>query len=154
MTTRARMAVFTPQRHISDSLRKQLQNAIEELYKKHFGDQYHLRAIWLEVPSGQLYTEAKQSSISAVSIGVRDHMDNNHRHQFMAEVFQLWMKMTGCNSHQLMLSAPDMSEQQKALALSQQRVRPGSRKRFGLRQLLRLCWNRVTRGHLTLSVNS
>lgn len=154
MTTYARMAVLTPQRHISDTIRCQLREAIEHLYQHHLGAHFRLRALWLEVPAGQLYTAGQESAISAVSIGVEDQLENDIRHRFMQEVSSLWIEHTGCNVHQLMLTAPDMSEQRRALALSQNRIRPNRRALEKLKQLSRLLWSRLTRGHFSLVVNS
>ena len=60
-----------------------------------------------EIPAGRFFTAAKPSRSSIVAGSVPAGTSREDRTRFLSEVTEFWCRVTGCTSHEIVVSASD-----------------------------------------------
>ena len=138
---------------LGSSTIKKLEVSISDLYKKHFGQKHVVVFVWFSIPFGQSYLAGKFSNASTVQIPVEDNLLSDKRHNFMKEVCEVWLEVTGCGKNEIILVSSDQSGFKKTQAAMMSRFAQSSSRKEKLKILAGLVRGYISRGYLSSSVN-
>lgn len=146
------LALFHQSSFSREQFKKLEQNAVSA-YQAHFGDDYRITFIWLEIPSGQAYIAGKPSTATTITMPVTDGTSDQQRHAFMSSFCQMWMQETSCSENEIILSVMDKRLSSHYTKASLARFNPDQRKSQLLKLVGKILFNKLTKGRFQLSIN-
>ncbi|MFC3150071.1 hypothetical protein ACFOEK_03445 [Litoribrevibacter euphylliae] len=132
---------------------KQLESVMKSTYQAHFGAQYRLVFIWLNIPYEQSYLAGELSTASTVQMPVEDGLPPEQRHPFMSEICAKWQHITGCNKNEIILASSDMTHVNAFYDAMDARFNPALRRKTKRKMLMSLLKGYLRKGYLNTSVN-
>ena len=138
---------------ISDSQKKELENAFRTNYAQHISASEKLTVIWCELPASQGFTNYEQPCVSLIVIEARDGLDQAIRETMLADCAAEWARITQIPQERLMISVFDATEFGDYMAANQRRLSAFGRLRFVTHMLISLMRSKASRGLLAFNPN-
>ncbi|GAA5442478.1 hypothetical protein Misp06_00652 [Microbulbifer sp. NBRC 101763] len=133
--------------------KQKLEFTINLAYQDHMNPRVAPRVVWMEVPVNQAFMEGKQSSAATFMAPLPDGTTNTLRHSFLYRLLDQWCSVTGRDTYEVVITAPDHSLSKEFLSTNRKRMSPLRQIAFIGKTLIRLVKSKSASGQFKTHIN-
>ncbi len=153
MVTQYLVVCSIPEGALSRQQKQRLEDGLTKVYQSNIGTNVKAKFLWMNIPKGQAYLAAAVEGTITVLATMPDGLATQPRRSVLYGIQRLWKTETGCQDHQLIISAADKHVADQFLMASRQRPAALFRIPVMLKLIARLLVSKMRSGHLETSVN-